>query len=560
MYCYNCGTRIEPSDIFCAHCGARLIDGAQPEASVVSAYFDFKLPKAKGNNVVAEGYILTDIPRLAALLKVNALTVRAILGDFVSIRAAEGVAYKVLDLALFPGQNDGKWQSCQQILHRQYQEDQLRKSTPRYLFIIGGDDIVPMPVLPLAINDDDTVDTDLPYAYLHGADTVTELLNCSIFGSQIMLFCGRLPVASNATMADFITMLNNTLNVGYNGLPRRYMHVQSDPNWKVITMLATRGMEDNVMQSDADSAYYYGPVMLTPQFDPANTSFAKAFPYQDADVFYYNVHGINTPGVDNFSGQEENGGKFHCALRPQDMASVANLNAVMTEACYGGWFKTSITDGRTKKKEETVLLASLHANTVSYVGSSRVAYGFNNALWQHGLQNADGLAHKYLGYLYAALPAAVALHSAKIDVLENTSKLETARITVLEFNLFGDPSLTILPCNVEDGKGTVDVLAARTAEGTGATFTVDYDANSSGGLLATVRQLVDNSLREKDRMMQQYLYDTWGMEGCTLKRVVSAESRSGTKETSFLYQGETGSVIVTVDKLSHEIKDCVFER
>lgn len=558
MYCYNCGAKIEATDLFCAHCGARLSEEPQPVKT--AAYFDIYVSEPKGQDEVEEGYILTDTSRLATRLGVNDSTVKGILDEFVSIRKAEGVAYSVIDLAYSGSQHDYSWHTCRQLLRQRYEQDKLRGLAPIYLYIIGGDDIVPMPTLPLKICSDDTVDTDLPYAYLASTHVVDELLDLSIFSQRASLFCGRLPIAANATLADFIGMLNNTLSVGYDGLPRQQMHVQSDPNWKVITMRAAQDTGASLQQSQADSPYYYGPVMLTPIFEPTKAPFANAFPYHDADVFYYNLHGTNTPGTDNFVGQPESSKDFHCALRPQDMAMVANLNVVMTEACYGGWFKTSVANPQTKKKEETVLLASLHAHTVSYVGSSRVAYGYNNAQVNLGLQSADALAHQYLGYLYQGLPATLALHHAKIDLLEAGGNLETARITVLEFNLYGDPSLSIVSDNLQDAEADGKRSSERKATDTATTFTVHYDSTAGSGLLATVRHLVDSNLRAIDQTLQQYLYDTWGLDRCSLKRVVGAKSRKSNEETAYFYKGERGSVVVTLDERSQQVKSCLFER
>lgn len=557
MYCYNCGSRIEPNDHFCAHCGVCLGDEETPRR-LASKYFDIEIADVKGDSPTDEGYVLTDSLRLAERLSTNVQTIKSVLEEFVSIRATEGVRYNVLDLHVSERQNGISWQECQRFLTIRYHQDLNSGKRPVYLFIIGGDDIIPMPTLPLKINNDDTVDSDLPYAYLYGAATEEGLLNLGVFERQIMLLVGRLPVAQDALLADFINMLNNALYAGYRGLPRHAMHAQCDPNWKVITRQVTRGFEPYLPCNEANTDYYYGPIMLTPQFEPTTPAFQQSFPYKEADIFYYNLHGTNLHGVDNFAGYTYQGGTSQRALCPRNMAAVANLNIVVTEACYGGWFKQSIYNSQSKKKEETILLSSLNARTVSYLGSSRVAYGNTDKQSQNGLLAADILAHHFLSYLYQGYTAGEAMHASKIDMLNIPRNVEGTRITVLEFNLFGDPSLYVDTHGLRKDSG--DSAYARKAETARTHFSVEYEESKSGGLLETVRRLVDHNFKEIDQYLQRYLYDMWNIEKCALQRVVKASPKAGVGETAYLYLTDNGSISVVTNSESHKVTCCLFEK
>ena len=75
-----------------------------------------------------------------------------------------------------------------------------------YLFIVGGADVIPMPVLPQYITDPDysdtDIDSDIPYAYLLGERTYPMLGTAEIFQYEQYFHTGRLPLAHDASLDD----------------------------------------------------------------------------------------------------------------------------------------------------------------------------------------------------------------------------------------------------------------------------------------------------------------------------------------------------------------------
>ena len=74
---------------------------------------------------------------------------------------------------------------------------------PTYLFIVGGADVIPMPVLPQYISDPDysdtDIDSDIPYAYLLGERTLLYAGDGRNFPVRtIFSIAGRLPLAHDA--------------------------------------------------------------------------------------------------------------------------------------------------------------------------------------------------------------------------------------------------------------------------------------------------------------------------------------------------------------------------
>ncbi len=67
----------------------------------------------------------------------------------------------------------------------------------QYLFIIGSNDIIPMPCIRHYISDDandDSIDTDILYAYPYGKEMLALLENQEAFTYDQLFFVGRLPL------------------------------------------------------------------------------------------------------------------------------------------------------------------------------------------------------------------------------------------------------------------------------------------------------------------------------------------------------------------------------
>ena len=105
---------------------------------------------------------------------------------------------------------------------------------PEYLFIIGGDDTIPMPCIKHYIRNDkhdDTIDTDLLYAYPYGEKVLPLFENMEIFKYDQQFFIGRLPFGNDASIEDLYNYLYRDLEQTL-GVALEEAYGQCDPNWK----------------------------------------------------------------------------------------------------------------------------------------------------------------------------------------------------------------------------------------------------------------------------------------------------------------------------------------
>lgn len=103
-----------------------------------------------------------------------------------------------------------------------------------YLFIVGGADVIPMPVLPQYISDPDysdtDIDSDIPYAYLLGERTYPMLGTAEIFQYEQYFHTGRLPLAHDASLDDLAGYLRRAAKApGSMAVGRAYG--QTDLTW-----------------------------------------------------------------------------------------------------------------------------------------------------------------------------------------------------------------------------------------------------------------------------------------------------------------------------------------
>lgn len=553
MFCYQCGCQVDAHDRYCPQCGVQLIDNKQ-EPQCVSAeneYFNIATPSIQPKNI-ARGYILTHVEALSSHLNVNYDKLTDILEEFVMKRSKAGISYKIIDMSHhINNPENAKWTDFHKIVTQYYIRDWNDGMVPNYLFIIGGSDIIPMPSIPLKpTNNDEDIDSDLPYGYIYEDKIEESIANLSIFKKPSILLCGRLPLASDTTFNDFTKMLSNILVAGQKGLLNMNLHVQCDPNWKNITTLVAEGLQEYMPQRSEKNDFFHGPIMLTPQFEPGTETFDSNFPYRQASIFYYNLHGTDTPGTDPFFGQKIGKGEFHSALYPKNMEVITQPNIVVTEACYGGWFKRFRNQGESKKKCETILLSAMHAATVCYVGSSRIAYGAADP--HDELLFADILASEFLQSLYRGNPAGIAFQHAKLAVLSGEVNYYKF-VTTFEFNLFGDPALSAVTYPGEySHKSCGTALLSKDAPII-SEHKVEYDFELSKGILNHVRNLVNWNLREINNLVTEHLYNQYGVAPRQLNYVLSSKSSDGICQYICFYASDNGEWMVGMDKESKKI-------
>lgn len=422
-FCEECGNKLTPYDLFCEQCGAKIqpsnpTEEAQPAAAVFDNESDFTYTFFENRNSKAQpkpdtyyGIILTNFKKIAATAgEAAGNALKKNLQQYITELKKRGICYLVLDASnnQFKNLSEPNWKRHVNLLRKASNKisKQLGADT-RFLLILGGHEIIPMPVFenPTAAKSrDKDVDTDLPYSTL----SVGNLLEDAT-AREPLLPVGRIPTGNKVDVNHIANVLANTL--------------QAIPKMRTDK---TFGLSANCWQavsSEINSRVANDQLYISPGLTIENLS---QYYSPDAQLHYFNLHGSDKSAA--WFGQK--GDAYPVAFSPQAIIQNRQYNIVGVEACYGARFIGLDTN-------ESILLSALAGKTVSFVGSSRIAWGPSAP----PMNLADVVIHDFLARIQQGQTAGEALLQARINGFNNSVERDpaTSLLTLMEFNLFGDP-------------------------------------------------------------------------------------------------------------------------
>jgi hypothetical protein len=279
--------------------------------------------------------------------------------------------------------------------------------------IIGGHDIIPLWEVPNPAHDDDL-----------------EILGDAAYASRDDDFLvpqrsiGRIPDTADAHDEFFAEVLQKTVQYhqGQHGFDKSFGYSASI--WKRAS--------EAVFQIIGDK----DKVRLSPPLSSDDLDHA----WLRKQLLYFNLHGSKETA--NWYGQrapEDPPGfaEFPVAINPENVPALKR-SCVYSEACYGGWIKD-------KERHESMALTFMAQGSIAFVGSTAIAYG----PIEPPSGEADLLGRYFFEYVLRGIPFGDALRHAKTDfartmILAQGFLDSDDKKTLLEFQLYGDPLLSLL--------------------------------------------------------------------------------------------------------------------
>lgn len=590
MYCPECGTKIEEQGArFCPECGMRLDEAEEPVPSVAQPAAD----GAAKEEVMEWGFILTNCRLLAAKLGCHAEELNQLLVSYIEARQASGVDYQLIDVdnytyrkRSFLGrsrtvslQPDSPWGDYLDLLADavEARTGKCAQGQPLYLFILGSNDIIPMPCVSHPVKDvsDNDIDTDLLWAYPYGKSMVDELQSLNIFHYDQQLMVGRLPVGEDTEWNQFVDYLQRSINYSL-GIPGGVVYGQCDPHWKRVSSTVADGLTPNLRNLDSQPASgYYRGLILSPAYTAENLS--QVFT-PEAYLYYFNLHGSNAPEASGYYGTTlEERPKCYTVMHPVFMQACQRPNVVTCEACYGARHCGM-------DRAHSTLLAALYAQTLLFVGSSRIAWGDVDAVDGSAPTPmlADTLAATFMNALETGYPAGLALFLAKSAVMQQDKqgRPHTAA-TLLEFNLFGDPSLYLSlwdDDDTDDKRVSHDEPRPNTAPSASATqpaaqsyacqtelvggeIAAQTAASPTASLLQQVRSQVNANVQHMHEQMARHLYSRYGIPPRPADAIFRVRYADGSEELRFDYtvvtEGEVKQTLTVTSDAHGNVKQVI---
>lgn len=504
------------------------------------------------------GLILTNLTLLASKLRVAKSEVERLIQSYIEVKKAHGVTWLLIDAGDYTYHKKGllsrhrtvqltasdkPWAYMDILMDVHTYE--LRKGLPesQYLFIIGGDDIVPMPCVRHYFPEpksDKTIDTDLLYAYPYGEEMLEALESRQIFRYEQLFMVGRLPLAKVCTMSDLQGYLQRSAD-NSQGIPVSDAYGQCDPHWKNVSARVADDLIRSELLPDLEGRLvpecHYHRMILSPMVTD-NTVDQVLNPM--ASLYYFNLHGSDHLEARGYFGELPVHKAAYQVIRPEHLAMLRHPNIVMTEACYGARFIGL-------EKTHSMLLSAMSAQTLVFVGSSRVAWGSvdpqQGATPQNvGIGLADVLAAAFMRAMLQGYTAGQALFAARCSVFKaRPDDLKTA-LTLVEFNLFGDPTLGLAisrsqKCMTESLKKT-DLVAAE-SQLVCHVETLKSADEVDTSILGMVRSAVDANIAQIHQSIAQHLYAHYGIEPRPADMVLALRYADGREEMQHHYQVTT---------------------
>lgn len=520
-FCNNCGAdlRQHKDARFCQNCGnpietdanlsfpqssnfgssSRVRPSVQTRASSKSTF---------GNDYSSYGIIFTNLNELANRLNCGEEEVETVILNYISQIEGFGHQYVLLDACNNSYSNldahDG-WQSHVELL-KDFQRD---NSQAKYLFIIGGHDVIPMAIIdnePRCYDDDYEIDTDMPYTYLLNSNFEEMLWSGNVFKKDVNLYCGRLPISSDLNLDNIEHYLFNASNVISSGIDAENCFGMTAKSWE-------RASSTIINKIPLNKKLHTSP-------EHNLISAAEVFNSR-ADVYYFNLHGSDSPGSPEFFGDQS------AVISPDYLADAENLNFLLTEACYGAKFIDY-------EMNECMLLTTLYNKTVAYVGSSKVAFGASS----ENISSADVVAKSYLENILSGETCGRSMAMARIDVFDACpdDHYDYGTTSAVEFNLFGDPICSV---NSNTNKKSFP-SAAKKIRSKSFNYSrpekkeINLDS-SQKGILNDVRNLVNQEVAKIREIVNKELYSKFDIEPRNLYTIFEIKGKYGEKTYNYNY-------------------------
>ena len=548
MFCPECGNRIEDQNIhFCPECGARIEQESNTEK---------KTPvKPHPQGMSMHGLIFTNLDLLAEKTGTDEQSLMAIFDAFIRQKREYGISYKLVDAGNYTYRKSGFWGNSKKVhlkitsplwdymdiltdVHNG--EQAAGDEISQYLFIIGGSDIIPMPYIHHYIpndSNDDSIDTDMLYAYPYGKEMITLLENQAAFTYDQLFFVGRLPLGEDASLEDLCGYLERDIDYS-NGFPMNEAYGQCDPHWKKVSSYVANDLLNGNYFRDLSRYlspdHYYNRLLLSPMVVEGNLQ--QVF-HTNASLYYFNLHGGEGLESRGYAGVMLNKEEYGAlpAIEPEHMMTCEEPNIVISEACYGGRFIGL-------DQHHSMMLASLFTNTLAFVGSSRVAWGAvdDASSPQSGVSvsYADIIAGYFISTILQGYTVAEALFIARSAVLQGTVPGDPhAALTVVEFNLFGDPMTTMnVRTNLKSGnKATSKTTLIYPNTKIGCTIEKIKTEKENGSILEQVRGAVNANIQQIHDTIGQHLYANYGIKPRPMEEVLKIKYSNGQEEMKFNY-------------------------
>lgn len=476
------------------------------------------------------GIILTNANALARKYGCSTQDVYDVFNDFIQNAYDQRMYWTFLDIAQYgmdSANEPPSWIECNEAVSRCIAENKLTAGADLHLFIIGGDDVIPIPRVedPWPYGSEQ-IPTDTCYAF-EGTYIVDLLDNRD---SDFTVGCARnnvarMPLEDGKLSTDIRSDLGAYFNISGmygDGIPVGNVLMISNRDWIPASCTMTQHLPLLYNNDDPElirNGMYISPKLLTQDAESLGI-YCKSL--DNADMLMFNLHGADAKGMCGFYSEAE---AFNPSLLSHGKARVFN-----TVACFGARYAGY-------ERNDSMLLSALYGGGVLlYTGSLVSVPMFSNGetdevreLILNPGTGSEVLMRLYPLYQFKGITGGKAMLQAKCDYFNMCRNIEDdcfSMSTALMFCLYGNPMLHVRRCDhVIESALRNDAMppAAVKADGMPLRKTMRQrllkkDMNSQS-LIDQIRGYVDDNLNAIRTMVEQHLYRQLGLNPQTLDSI-----------------------------------------
>ena len=498
----------------------------------------------------------------------------------------QGVDYTLLDVsdeAYKDIYSQGRtWQNYLEILDRFSIAHQ--ETIGGALFIVGGQDVIPSPVIsnPAWMEDQQAekeksyrekdLEADMLYAYRSKDIRFRKGIELDyefVFNNTPRFAVGRLPMEDGVVSIERRKHILGYFNSAFAayaasetkpvGIDIKNHLVTAAESLNIVSHMMTKGLP--LQYIPEEPGLVEGNIFISPQLVIDNeqknvdeiiahsnggVKYVKAL--EQADMLTFATHGASCAQGDGCYG--ENKEKTHqCTAFLPELFTKCPAKVVSAICCWGARYINY-------RVEDSMLLTAMAKDVLIYMGACRSALGCFDVHIENGspLVFATVLESRFERNLLHGLPAGYAISNAKYEYLkevcEEAHKLlneadrigtvAAALLTVLEFNLYGDPLLSLIPivsssANKKDAYSVTSNNNYKLPDFEKCSYEVEQvTQNTEISLLDRIRQRTNANLMYIREKINKEVYAQFGLKPQELSSLVTVKT-SG-KESGYIFQ------------------------
>ena len=490
------------------------------------------------------GIILTNGEILANKYGCSIEELYEVINDFMQRAYDQEMYWQFMDVSTIGGIRANSWQDINSAISDFIEQNELEASPSLHLFIIGGADVIPIPMVADPYeNGGGSIPSDMCYSfhdtYLQNmVDGEQSVLDISYARNNV----SRLPLEDGpmeTTLEEDLCAYFNISSMYGGGIPVGNVVMSSNSEW--IPASATMSEHLPLLYSAKDPELVKNGMYISPKLYTSDEQSMEIYcsSLAKADMLMFNLHGADHPDYPGFYSYDE---AFHPSLLQQSNARVFN-----TVACFGARYKGY-------SRDESMLLSALYGGGVLLYTGSLVPvpmyYDYENNEARELLLNPGTGSEVFMRlfplYQFKGMTAGYALLKAKCDYFNMCRHIESdgfSLSTALMFSLYGNPMLHVRKQDhVIAAALQNDVIPPAPVKAEPLVITKTkkqtvFQKRESESLLDQIRGYVDANLEAIRKMVETHLYNQLGLPPRQLESIdqFSRPTIDGNYELGYMF-------------------------